>query len=77
MFHLTMKRHHDDPANIRLRVLAHRARQVEAGRQLVNTYLPGELVELIDQAKEAKGARGRTPIIEEALRFYFEKQQEA
>lgn len=72
-----MKRHRDDPENIRQRVIAHRARQIEAGRLLVNTYLPGELVELIDQAKEAKGARGRTPIIEEALRFYFEKQQEA
>jgi metal-responsive CopG/Arc/MetJ family transcriptional regulator len=57
------------------KVAAYRARQIAAGRQLVNTYLPAELIELIDQTKEVKGVRGRTPIIEEALRFYFEKQQ--
>lgn len=62
---------------VREKVAAHRARQIAAGRQLVNTYLPAELIELIDQTKEAKGVRGRTPIIEEALRFYFEKQQGA
>lgn len=68
---------HTEPDSIRERVLAHRARQIAAGRHLVNTYLPAELIELIDQTKEAKGIRGRTPIIEEALRFYFEKQQGA
>ncbi len=60
---------------VKEKVAAHRARQIAAGRQLVNTYLPAELIEQIDQTKEAKGVRGRTPIIEEALRFYFEKQQ--
>lgn len=62
---------------VKEKVAAHRARQIAAGRQLVNTYLPAELIELIDQTKEVKGVRGRTPIIEEALRFYFEKQQGA
>ena len=62
---------------VKEKVAAHRARQIAAGRQLVNTYLPAELIELIDQTKEVKGVRGRTPIIEEALRFYIEKQQGA
>ena len=62
---------------VKEKVAAHRARQIAAGRQLANTYLPAELIELIDQTKEVKGVRGRTPIIEEALRFYFEKQQGA
>lgn len=67
---------HTEPDSIRQRVLAHRARQIAAGRQLVNTYLPEELIEQIDRAKEAEGVRGRTPIIEQALRFYFEKKHE-
>ena len=50
---------------VKEKVAAHRARQIAAGRQLVNTYLPAELIELIDQTKEVKGVRGRTPIIEE------------
>jgi len=58
-------------------VRAHRERRRAAGRVLVNTDLPAELVEAIDRLKEVKGVRGRTPIIEEALRFYFEKQQGA
>ena len=62
---------------VKEKVAAHRARQIAAGRQLVNTYLPAELIELIDQTKEVKGVRGRTPIIKEALRLYFEKQQGA
>ena len=60
---------------VKEKVAAHRARQIAAGRQLVNTYLPAELIELIDQTKEVKGVRGRTPIIEEALRVYIETQQ--
>lgn len=60
---------------VKEKVAAHRARQIAAGRQLVNTYLPAELVEAIDRLKEARGARGRTPIIEEALRVYIETQQ--
>jgi len=36
--------------------------------------LPGDLVEQLDQAKQKKGAQSRALIIEEALRFYFEKQ---
>ncbi|MBN9070140.1 MAG: ribbon-helix-helix protein, CopG family [Rhizobiales bacterium] len=62
---------------IRKDVAAHRRRLREAGRTFVNTDLPAELVRAIDQLKEAKGVRGRTPIIEEALRFYIEQQQEA
>ena len=60
---------------VKEKVAAHRARQIAAGRQLVNTYLPAELVEAIDRLKEARGVRGRTPIIEEALRVYIETQQ--
>nr|WP_275592590.1 hypothetical protein [Aquamicrobium sp. NLF2-7] len=33
------------------------------------------MIEMIDQTKEAEGVRGRTPIIEQALRFYFEKKR--
>ncbi|MER9586199.1 hypothetical protein [Mesorhizobium sp. M0276] len=61
---------------VKEKVAAHRARQVAAGRQLVNTYLPAELIVQIDQTKDAEGVRGRTPIIEAALRFYFEKKHE-
>ena len=68
---------HTEPDSIRERVLAHRARQIAAGRHLVNTYLPADLIDLIDQTKEAEGVRGRTPIIEQALRFYFEQKQRA
>ncbi|MBB3811664.1 ribbon-helix-helix domain-containing protein [Pseudochelatococcus contaminans] len=41
----------------------------------MNTDLPAEMVKAIDQLKEARGVRGRTPIIEEALRVYIETQQ--
>ena len=58
------------------RVSAHRERLRAAGRVYVNTDLPHDLIEMIDQSKEAEGMRGRTPIIEQALRFYFEKKQE-
>jgi hypothetical protein len=57
---------------IRESVADHRARQIAAGRHLVNTYLPTELIDLIDQTKESQGIRGRTPIIEQALKYYFE-----
>jgi metal-responsive CopG/Arc/MetJ family transcriptional regulator len=55
----------------------HRKRQAEAGRVQVNSYLPGDLVEQVDRAKEVRGVPNRTLIIEEALRFYFEKQMRA
>lgn len=64
-------------AKIRKDVAAHRARQLAAGRVLLNTYVPGELIAAIDQIKEQRGASARAPIIEEALRFYIEKQQRA
>jgi len=54
-----------------------RARRRAQGRVLVTTDLPADLIEAIDLSKEAKGMRGRTPIIEAALRFYFEKHQGA
>jgi metal-responsive CopG/Arc/MetJ family transcriptional regulator len=66
-----------DPAKIRKDVAAHRERRKAAGRIFVHTDLPGDLVAAIDQLKEARGVRGRTPIIEEALRVYIEKQQGA
>ncbi|WP_080803943.1 ribbon-helix-helix protein, CopG family [Agrobacterium tumefaciens] len=43
----------------------------------MNTYVPGELIEAIDQIKEQRGASSRMPIIEEALRFYIENAQRA
>lgn len=69
-FHLTMSQKRIKP--IRDSVADHRARQIAAGRHLVNTYLPIELIELIDHSKESQGVRGRTPIIEQALKYYFE-----
>ena len=50
-----------------------RARWRAEGRILVQADLPGELVEQLDRAKQEKGVQSRAPIIEEALRFYFEK----
>jgi hypothetical protein len=62
---------------VRKNVAAHRARQAAAGRVALNTYVPGELIEAIDQIKEQRGASSRMPIIEEALRFYIENAQRA
>lgn len=42
-----------------------------SGRILVTTDLPGDLIEKIDALKESRGVRGRTPIIEEAIRTFF------
>lgn len=55
---------------VREKVAAHRARLVAAGRQVVTTDLPSDLVEAIDRIKEEDGIRGRTPIFEDALRAY-------
>jgi hypothetical protein len=66
-----------DTVQIRKDVAAHRQRQLAAGRVLLNTYLPGELIAAIDQIKEDRGASSRAPIIEEALRFYIEQKQRA
>ena len=60
---------------VREKVAAHRARQIAAGRQLVNSYLPGDLVEAIDRIKEEQGFKGRTPVLEEALRAYVEQRE--
>lgn len=67
---------HVEKTATRDRVSAHRERLRAAGRVYVNTDLPHDLIALIDQTKEAEGVRGRTPIIEAALRFYFEKKHE-
>lgn len=64
-----------DMAQIRKDVAAHRARQLASGRIAMTTYVPTELLEQIDRIKEQRGVNGRAPIIEEALRFYIEKQQ--
>lgn len=53
-------------------MVVHRQRRRAAGRVLVTTDLPADLVEAIDKRKAETGVRGRTPIIEEALRFYIE-----
>ncbi|MBB3811601.1 ribbon-helix-helix protein, CopG family [Pseudochelatococcus contaminans] len=65
----------DRAEEIRRGVAAHRARQLAAGRVVLNTYVPGELVEAIDRIKEQRGESARAPIIEEALRFYIEAKQ--
>ncbi|PIO96360.1 ribbon-helix-helix protein, CopG family [Pleomorphomonas carboxyditropha] len=52
-----------------------RARLRAEGRILVQADLPGDLVTELDRRKNEAGLRGRTPIIEEALRFYFEQKQ--
>ncbi|CAH1657048.1 MULTISPECIES: ribbon-helix-helix protein, CopG family [Chelatococcus] len=64
-------------AEIRRKVAAHRARQLAAGRIALTTYVPTDLLAQIDKIKEQRGVPGRAPIIEEALRFYIEKQQGA
>lgn len=66
-----------DPITARERLIAHRERRRAAGRVLVTTDLPGDLVARIDQIKEERGASARASIIEEALRFYFEQKQRA
>ena len=64
-------------AKIRKDVAAHRQRQLAAGRVLLHSYLPGDLVARIDQIKEERGASSRAPIIEEALRLLIEKHTRA
>lgn len=58
-------------------MVAHRERRRAAGRILVTTDLPADLVEAIDKRKAEAGVRGRTPIIEEAVRFYIENAPRA
>lgn len=53
-------------------VAAHRARQAAAGRMPVTTYMPVDLVQMIDRMKEERGVSSRAPLIEEAVRFYIE-----
>lgn len=53
-------------------MVTHREKRRAAGRVLVTTDLPADIVEAIDKRKAESGVRGRTPIIEEALRFYIE-----
>lgn len=65
-----------DTEKIRKDVAAHRARQLAAGRIALTTYVPTDLLAQIDKIKEQRGALGRAPIIEEALRFYIEKAPE-
>lgn len=78
--HVIMKRETTEnrrTEEVRKNVAAHRARQAAAGRVALNTYVPGELIEAIDQIKEQRGAPSRMPIIEEALRFYIENAPRA
>jgi hypothetical protein len=49
----------------------YREKKRAMGGHLVNIYIPADLVELLDQLKEAHGARGRAPIIIKALETYF------
>ena len=61
----------------RERVAAFRQRRRATGRVLVSTDLPGDLIAAVDQIKQERGVSSRTPIIEEALRFYIDKQPRA
>ncbi|WP_244564404.1 ribbon-helix-helix domain-containing protein [Rhizobium sp. RU36D] len=38
----------------------------------VTTYMPVDLVQMIDRIKEERGVSSRAPLIEEAVRFYIE-----
>ncbi|HRM75334.1 MAG TPA: ribbon-helix-helix protein, CopG family [Paracoccus sp. (in: a-proteobacteria)] len=58
-------------------MVTHREKRRAAGRVLVTTDLPADIVEAIDKRKAESGVRGRTPIIEEALRFYIENAPRA
>ena len=49
-----------------------RERRRAEGRVMLSTDLPEDIVETMDNIKVARGLRGRTEIIEEALRFYIE-----
>lgn len=49
----------------------YREKKLASGGHLVNVYLPADLVERLDQTKEAHGVRGRAPIIAKALEAYF------
>lgn len=66
----------EERARTRESVQQVRERLRAAGRILVQTDLPRDLVEAIDQIKFETGARGRTPIIEEAIRSFIEQQQQ-
>lgn len=61
----------------RERVAAFRQRRRATGRVLVSTDLPGDLIAAVDQIKQERGVSSRTPIIEEALRFYIDQQPRA
>src|SRR5690606_26000011 len=55
-------------------VAAFRSRKAAAGFHMVNAFLPGELVDQLDAVRDSQGLSGRAPIIEEALRYYFENK---
>lgn len=57
-------------------VRALRARLRAEGRTLMTTDLPGDLIEGLDRLKESRGLRGRTPLIEEAVRDYLQRVHE-
>lgn len=63
--------------SVKERVAAQRARQLAAGRVVLNTYVPGDLIEAIDKIKERRGVSGRASLIEEALRLLIEKELRA
>ncbi|MCJ8510285.1 ribbon-helix-helix domain-containing protein [Rhizobium lemnae] len=62
---------------VKERVVGHRARQLAAGRVVLNTYVPGDLLEALDRIKEKRGAQSRMPLIEEALRLLIERETRA
>ncbi|MBD8556869.1 ribbon-helix-helix protein, CopG family [Rhizobium sp. CFBP 8762] len=70
-----MNRSTDKAETIRKKVAAHRAKQAAAGRSEVNTYLSTEMIQKLDALKKERGVASRAPLIEEAVRFYFENMR--
>ncbi|MAD35378.1 MAG: hypothetical protein CMO30_00245 [Tistrella sp.] len=58
-----------------LRQQAHRDRQAAAGRGLLHTYVPGELLSELDRLKEREGMPNRSVLVAQALKEFIERRQ--
>ncbi|WP_180609143.1 ribbon-helix-helix protein, CopG family [Agrobacterium vitis] len=63
-----------EPTSTTERVNALRARRRAAGRVILTTDLPAELIDCLDRIKEGRGVSSRAPLVEEALRLFIEKE---
>ncbi|MGV2121408.1 MULTISPECIES: ribbon-helix-helix protein, CopG family [Rhizobium/Agrobacterium group] len=63
-----------EPTSTTERVNALRARRRAAGRVILTTDLPSELIDCLDRIKEGRGVSSRAPLVEEALRLLIEKE---